>query len=66
MKLTSHYFARHMEGQNGTSTQNFDLIFESDFDIVFSYICLEIYLCILNSGCYVMYRISLHSMWQIT
>jgi hypothetical protein len=33
-----------MEGQNGTSTQNFDLIFELDFDIVFSYICLEIYL----------------------
>jgi hypothetical protein len=29
-------------------------------------ICLEIYLCILNSEFYVMYRISLHSMWQIT
>ena len=24
-----------MEGQNGTSTQNFDLIFESDFDRFF-------------------------------
>ena len=29
-------------------------------------ICLEIYLCILNSEFYVMHRISLHSMWQIT
>ena len=35
MKLTSHYFAKHMEGQYGTSTQNFYLIFESDFDSVF-------------------------------
>ena len=29
-------------------------------------ICLEIYWCILNSEFYVMYRISIHSMWQIT
>ena len=79
----------HMEGQNGTTTHNFDIIFQSDFDRVFFFtftflktisclpvsnvskisvykICLEIYLCILNSEFYVMYRISLHSMWQIT
>jgi hypothetical protein len=35
MKLTSHYFAKHMEGHYGISTQNFYLIFESDFDSVF-------------------------------
>ena len=100
MKLTSHYFAKQMEGQNGTSTQTFYLIFESDFDSVYLYvpcpllgpwldnqilsytisclpfsnvskisvykIYLEIYLCILNSEFYVMYIISIHSMWQIT